>query len=126
MDEAIADFISRIGRRCKSLSLAGLQSMRSAALAGLMPSTIEQGPPQLRSLILNYTNVDDEAAPFIACCTSLGTLGLGSTKFTREGLFPIIDACTKLEKIDLTSCRGVNVVDRRRFFEVWEKDRNGS
>jgi len=34
------------------------------------------------------------------------------------GLFPIIDACAQLEKLDLTSCRGVKVVDRRRFFEV--------
>jgi len=125
-DGAILGFISRVGRKCKSLNLAGLQSMRSAALVGLVPETIEQGPPQLRSLILNHTNVDDEAAPFIACCISLETLGLGSTKFTNTGIFPIIDACTKLENLDLTSCRGVNVVDRRRFFEVWEKDWKGS
>lgn len=34
------------------------------------------------------------------------------------GLFPIIDACERLENLDLTSCRGVKVSDRRRFFEV--------
>ncbi|KIM84624.1 hypothetical protein PILCRDRAFT_390629 [Piloderma croceum F 1598] len=118
VDGALLDFISRVGRKCKSLNLAGIQSLRSASLAGLVPDTAEQGPPQLCSLILNHTNVDDEAAPFISCCVSLGTLGVGSTKFTSAGLLPIIDACTKLEKLDLTSCRGVKVVDRRRFFEV--------
>jgi hypothetical protein len=34
------------------------------------------------------------------------------------GLFPIIDSCPMLERLDLTSCRGVSVADRRRFFEV--------
>lgn len=60
--------------------------MRSAALAGLVPATSEQGPPKLCSLILNHTGVDDDAAPFVACCTSLGTLGVGSTRFTSRDL----------------------------------------
>ena len=34
------------------------------------------------------------------------------------GLFSILEACSKLERLDLTSCRGIRVVDRRRFFEV--------
>lgn len=38
--------------------------------------------------------------------------------FTGAGLFPIIDACPKLERLDVTACRGVRVGDRRRFFEV--------
>jgi len=58
--------------------------MRSAALAGLVPDTPEQGPPQLRSLTLNHTNVDDGAAPFIACCKFLVSLGVGGTKFTSR------------------------------------------
>ena len=37
---------------------------------------------------------------------------------TGAGLFPIIDACTRLDKIDLTSCRGISVGDRRQFFQV--------
>jgi hypothetical protein len=68
----------------QSLNLAGIQSLRSAALAGLVPETAEQGPPQLRSLILNYTNVNDEAAPFISCCVSLQSLEVGGTKFTSK------------------------------------------
>ena len=35
-----------------------------------------------------------------------------------NGLFPILDACSELESLDLTSCRGINVRERRRFFEV--------
>lgn len=35
------------------------------------------------------------------------------------GLFHILDGCPYLEKLDLTSCRGVKVGERRRFFEVW-------
>ena len=36
----------------------------------------------------------------------------------------IIDACTRLASLDLASCRGVRLTDRRRFFEVWEEARN--
>lgn len=35
-----------------------------------------------------------------------------------EGLFPIIDSCQRLSKLNLTGCRSIKVVDRRRFFEV--------
>jgi hypothetical protein len=34
------------------------------------------------------------------------------------GLFQLVDACPRLEQLDLSGCRGVNVIDRRRFFEV--------
>lgn len=44
-----------------------------------------------------------------ACCSHC-LVGLG--------LFPVLDACPKLQSLDLTSCRGVKVVDRRQFFEV--------
>lgn len=39
-------------------------------------------------------------------------------KSSGEGLFTIIDACRKLETLNLTSCRGVRVTERRSFFEV--------
>ncbi|OBZ79135.1 hypothetical protein A0H81_00734 [Grifola frondosa] len=121
-NSAIEDFIRRAGRRCKvsvrdilllimsvtagrfqNLNLAGISSLRSSDLQGLLAEDIHQGAPQIQYLNLNNTMVDDDAAPYIASCA---------------GLFPIIDACTELEKLDLTSCRGVGVVDRRRFFEV--------
>ncbi len=30
----------------------------------------------------------------------------------------IVDACPLLDTLDLTSCRGIPLADRRRFFEV--------
>lgn len=38
--------------------------------------------------------------------------------FIAEGLYPIIDSCQRLSKMNLTGCRSIKVVDRRRFFEV--------
>ena len=35
-----------------------------------------------------------------------------------EGLDAIIKACSHLENLNLTSCRGVDVAHRRRYFEV--------
>jgi hypothetical protein len=35
-----------------------------------------------------------------------------------DGLFLLIEDCPRLEQLGLSSCHGVNVVDRRRFFEV--------
>ncbi|KZT06901.1 uncharacterized protein LAESUDRAFT_652672 [Laetiporus sulphureus 93-53] len=121
-DSAIAEFVRRVGRRCKMLNLASIPSLRSSDLEGLVPDTVAEGPSALRVLILNNTVVDDEAAPFISSCPDLETLSVGGTRFTSAGLFPIIDACMKLQKLDLTSCRGVKVGERRRFFEVWEEE----
>ena len=41
----------------------------------------------------------------------------------EEALFDIVDACPKLEWLNLTSCRRVNVQHRRRFFERWKEER---
>lgn len=124
-DSAMADFIRRVGRKCKVLNLSSISALRSSDLQGLLPETSEDGPSNLQVLILNNTTVDDDAAPYISSCPSLETLAVGGTRFTSAGLFPIIDACTKLQKLDLTSCRGVRVGDRRRFFEVWEEEWKG-
>ncbi|KAI0669965.1 RNI-like protein [Trametes maxima] len=122
-DAALAQFVRRVGRRCKHLNLAGITSLRSSDLEGLAhPDGVDEGPPQLTYLNLNNTSVDDTATPYISSCAHLQALELASTKFTSAGVFPIVDACERLEKLDLTSCRGVRVGDRRRFFEVWEEE----
>ena len=36
----------------------------------------------------------------------------------------ILDHCRLLNRIDLTSCRGVGVRLRRGIFEAWEEDRS--
>lgn len=105
-----------------------------------MSEAVHDGPSRLEELALNNTGIDDDAAQFLACCSSLVVLEVAGTKLTSpswmasslewyalrgkiicllgSGLFPIIDACSNLEKLDLTSCRGIKVADRRRFFEV--------
>lgn len=37
---------------------------------------------------------------------------------TDEDVFTILDGCPLLSRIDLTSCRGVNVRNRRNIFKV--------
>ncbi|KAI6136788.1 hypothetical protein F5141DRAFT_1076651 [Pisolithus sp. B1] len=118
---ALADFVRKVGRRLKQLNLSGLQNLKSGDMCGLMGETSED-PPRLEELSLNHTGVDDEAAPYLSRCSSLVSLRLAGTKITSAGLFPIIDACPKLEQVDLTSCRGIKIADRRRFFDVWEED----
>ncbi|KAF5377530.1 hypothetical protein D9615_005240 [Tricholomella constricta] len=122
VDGALSEFITKVGRRCKKLNLAGIHSLHSSDLIGLVP-TEANGVSPLETLMLNNTGIDDEAGLYLATCSSLQTLAVAGTKLTSEGIFPIIDACEKLENLDLTSCRGVRVVDRRRFFEVWEEAR---
>lgn len=119
---ALTEFVQKVGRRLKQLNLSGLQYLRSRDLCGLVAETNEEDPPRLRELNLNHTGVDDEAAPYLSSCSSLVSLELAGTKITSAGLFPIIDACPKLEQLDLTSCRGIRIADRRRFFEVWERE----
>jgi len=121
-DGPLSDFIDRVGRKCKHLNLSGIPHLRSQDLSGLMSETVNEGPPRLEELVLNHTGIDDKAAPFLSCCSSLVALEVAGTKLTSSGVFPIIDACAQLEKLDLTSCRGIKVADRRRFFEVWESE----
>lgn len=121
--------------RLQWLNLSALPSLRSLDLSGLLNPNGDFAPSELRTLILNNTGIDDDAAPFISSCPHLVTLEVSGTKMTRElarrshhwsalklpieeGLMPIVDACSKLENLDITSCRGVRVADRRRFFEV--------
>lgn len=62
--------------------MATVSYLRSSDLSGLVPDTAEDGSPKLRELILNNTNMDDDAAPFISSCVELHTLELASTKIT--------------------------------------------
>lgn len=39
------------------------------------------------------------------------------THITVTGVFGIIDSCKKLQNLDVTSCRQIPIVDRRRIFE---------
>jgi hypothetical protein len=137
-EKGVSYFIRYIGRRLKSLNLGGIPQLRSEDLQGLLGlETTDECA--LERLVLRGCNVGDQAAPFMAC-PYLHFLDLENTKFsgklvypftwpgfnpllTEEGLLEIIDACPRLETLNLTSCRGVRLHDRRRFFEVWHERR---
>lgn len=71
-------------------------SFTSKDLSGLLPnadlnsfpgedlSMIPDHPPLLRTLNLNRTKVDDDAAVYIAACTDLEVLELEGTKITGK------------------------------------------
>jgi Leucine-rich repeat (LRR) protein len=117
---ALEYFIKCVGRECKYLNLSGVHHLQSLHLSGLLPQDAENQPPRLEQLILNNTGVDDDAAPYLACCSNLVVLELAGTKISSAGLFSVIDTCPKLQTLNLTSCRSVSVTDRRRFFEAWK------
>lgn len=48
-----------------------------------MSETVRDSPPKLEELALNNTGIDDDAAPFLACCSSLVVLEVAGTKLTR-------------------------------------------
>ncbi|EGO03558.1 hypothetical protein SERLA73DRAFT_119251 [Serpula lacrymans var. lacrymans S7.3] len=87
---ALEELVRRIGRGCKKLNLAGVSSLRSADLRGLLEyNDGEDGrrTPTLEHLVLTNTGIDDEAAPYIAACSSLAILELGGTKITSVSHF---------------------------------------
>lgn len=117
--------------------MSSLSNLKSADLEPLFPSEFYPSVSPLRTLILNNTGIGDDAAPFIGSCEQLETLEVASTKFTSaisqsnpsqsisvltvidsaDGIFAIIDSCKKLKNLDVTSCRQIPIVDRRRIFE---------
>lgn len=120
-ERAVSYFIQQVGRKLKYLNLGGLQYVRSSDLEGLLAEDVND-ECTLERLILRGCNVGDQAAPFMAC-PYLTFLDVQNTKFSEEGLLDIIDACPRLETLDLTSCRGVKLRDRRQFFDVWREQR---
>ncbi|KAG9128003.1 hypothetical protein FRC07_006363 [Ceratobasidium sp. 392] len=125
-NRAALDFLRRVGRKCEVLNFENVPSLRSADLEGLLPNSLDDLPSPIRSLNLARTNVNDEAAIYIAACNQLEVLNVSGTRIGRDGLFTILDSCLNLHELDLTGCRGVSVLDRRRFFEVWETERQST
>ena len=65
------------------LNLAGIPGLRSSDLNGLVPENDVEPVSPLRTLILNKTNIDDNASPWISACLSLETLEVAETKISR-------------------------------------------
>lgn len=66
----------------QSLNLAGVPSLHSNDLKGLLAEDAAHSPLQV--LVLNNTNIDDTAAVSISSCTALQVLELGATKVTSK------------------------------------------
>ena len=47
-----------------------------------MSETANDSQPRLEELALNNTGIDDDAAPYLACCSSLVVLEVAGTKMT--------------------------------------------
>ncbi|KAG8805612.1 hypothetical protein FRC17_005412 [Serendipita sp. 399] len=125
-DRAVSYFIRRVGRRLKVLNLSGIPHLRSEDLEGLRPDDDDDSSASctLERLLLMGTSIDDGAAAYISACSNLQFLDLEATKVSENGVLDIIDACSLLEAINLSSCRGVSVQNRRKIFELWKKERN--
>ncbi|SCZ98502.1 BZ3500_MvSof-1268-A1-R1_Chr7-1g09181 [Microbotryum saponariae] len=126
--EPMTSFISTIGIKCLSLDLTLL--LQSHHLEGLEPPLDEDGfpseegytRPKLQTLILNSSRIDDGASISIGYCHDLRTLHLAETKISTDFLAHLMKACPLLSNLNLTSCRGVPVAQRRTFFETWERE----
>jgi hypothetical protein len=124
------------------LNFENVPSLRSDDLEGLLPTTPNDLPSPIRVLNLARTSVDDDATIYIAACNDLEVLNVSGTKIGREwiamwramlrfnlefnldigdALFTILDSCPNVRELDLTGCRSISVLNRRRFFEVRTK-----
>ena len=81
------------------MNLAGIPTLRSSDLSGLMSADVE-GVSPLEILNLNNTGIDDEAGVYLGSCTELGTLELAGTRVTSEP-----ECCARVEP-ELTPDRG--------------------
>ena len=81
--------------------------------------------PNLRTLSLIETRIDDSAAEVISQMHTLRSLFLRGTAISAEGMRTIVFGCPWLEEVDLASCRRIGVLERRTLFsslrgEFWE------
>lgn len=74
----------------------------------------------LRVLILDNTHTGDSAALAISCLSNLVELYLEQGTITVDGLKTIMSGCPKLRLLNLKGCRSIPVVQRRRWFEMYE------
>jgi hypothetical protein len=64
------------------LHLSGIKRLKSSDFTGLIAEDLDQPPPRLENLVIDNTDVGDEAVPFIGACQDLRTMSAAGTKFT--------------------------------------------
>lgn len=145
--EPMCRFFKNLGRRCKVSNFLTSSNiwlikpdfhqyldlsiyLESYHLDGLYPpmneftgELLEEGfePPRIETLVLDSSHIDDTASGAIKCCPNLSALHLAETKISCAGLLDIMSGCPHLATLNLTSCRGVPVAQRRNFFDAFEK-----
>ncbi|BGP39304.1 hypothetical protein JCM10450v2_003256 [Rhodotorula kratochvilovae] len=125
--QPLSRFIEVVGRRCLHLDLT--LPVESHHLEGLLPPLEDEDPdaaaayepPRLRSLVLDSSRITDAAAGSVAACADLRALHVAETRISTKFLATVLSACPHLSNLNLTSCRGIPVTQRRTFFEAWEK-----
>lgn len=78
--------------------------------------------PRLQTLSLEKTPVNDDSTEILCQLHSLRSLFLGQTLISTNGVRRMVFACPWLEQLDLTSCRGVDVEDRRTLLDTLQKE----
>ncbi|GAA5948315.1 hypothetical protein JCM3775_004766 [Rhodotorula graminis] len=127
--QPLSRFIEVVGRRCLHLDLT--LPVQSHHLEGLLPpldsdepadgDAMPYEPPRLRTLVLNSSRITDDAAGSIAACRELRALHVAETRISTKFLATVLSSCPHLNNLNLTSCRGIPVTQRRTFFDAWER-----
>ncbi|ODO05171.1 hypothetical protein L198_01859 [Cryptococcus wingfieldii CBS 7118] len=104
-----------------TLELPGQYKFPSAWSSG---STSQTFPSLLESLeIPSATLQDHESLAKLLCCyPKLRELDLSGTTIDDDDMKLILRHCPLISRIDLTSCRGVNVRHRRNIFKAFDED----
>ncbi|GAA5883856.1 hypothetical protein JCM16303_007417 [Sporobolomyces ruberrimus] len=120
-------FMSKIGSKCTELDLTNLP-IDSNHLEGLLePVTFDEDgndhvlPSRLETLVLDSTRIDDKAMIPLGICRKLKALHVAETRISTNFLTTMLRSCPDLSILNLTSCRGVPVTQRRTFFDSYEK-----
>ncbi|KAF9913129.1 hypothetical protein EC991_003588 [Linnemannia zychae] len=71
----------------------------------------------LEELGMDATRIGDEGTLVLARLAGLRRLSLANTQISKDAVEVIISGCEKLNSLDLTSCRGVPVVERRTLLK---------
>ncbi|GAA6005025.1 hypothetical protein JCM11491_002312 [Sporobolomyces phaffii] len=126
--EPLYSFMAKVGSRCKDLDLTSIP-IDAVHLEGLLEAvTFDQNgndhllPARLETLVLDSTRIDDRAMIPLGICRKLKALHVAETRISPTFLSTMLEACPDLSVLNLTSCRGIPVTQRRTFFDSYKKE----
>ncbi|KAK3826933.1 MAG: hypothetical protein JOS17DRAFT_239469 [Linnemannia elongata] len=71
----------------------------------------------LEELGMDATRINDEGAIVLSRLRGLSRLSMANTQISKDAVEIIVAGCPRLSSLDLTSCRGVPVVQRRTLLK---------